>query len=118
MERRRIKRVPVMDGDALVGIVSRADLLRAFALVVWAHSSRPLSATQPASGCVRVSAPLVVMAAQVGVNGNRYCWPYARHLDPMANGAPNTERGEPETSSDALLDELVRALARQIAERD
>jgi hypothetical protein len=26
--------------------------------------------------------------------------------------------GEPETSSEALLDELVRALARQIAERD
>ena len=34
MERRRIKRVPVMDGDALVGIVSRADLLRALASVL------------------------------------------------------------------------------------
>ena len=34
MERRRIKRVPVMEGDALVGIVSRADLLRALALVL------------------------------------------------------------------------------------
>jgi CBS domain-containing protein len=34
MERRRIKRVPVMEGDALVGIVSRADLLRAPALVL------------------------------------------------------------------------------------
>jgi CBS domain-containing protein len=31
MERRRIKRVPVLDGDALVGILSRADLLRALA---------------------------------------------------------------------------------------
>ena len=28
MERRRIKRVPVVDSDALIGIVSRADLLR------------------------------------------------------------------------------------------
>ena len=31
MERRRIKRVPVLDGDVTVGIVSRADLLRALA---------------------------------------------------------------------------------------
>jgi hypothetical protein len=36
----------------------------------------------------------------------------------MADRAPNTDTGEPETSSDALLDELVRALARQTAERD
>ena len=36
----------------------------------------------------------------------------------MGNRAPNTDTGEPETSSDALLDELVRALARQAAERD
>jgi CBS domain-containing protein len=28
MERRRIKRVPVLDGDALAGVVSRTDLLR------------------------------------------------------------------------------------------
>jgi hypothetical protein len=36
----------------------------------------------------------------------------------MEDRAPNTDTGEPETSADALLDELVRALARQIAERD
>jgi hypothetical protein len=36
----------------------------------------------------------------------------------MGERAPDTDTGEPETSSDALLDELVRALARQIAERD
>jgi hypothetical protein len=36
----------------------------------------------------------------------------------MADRAPNTDGGQPETSSDALLDELVRALARQTAERD
>jgi hypothetical protein len=36
----------------------------------------------------------------------------------MADRSPNTGRGEPDTSSEALLDELVRALARQMAERD
>ena len=36
----------------------------------------------------------------------------------MEDRAPNTDTGEPETSADALLDELVRALARQMAERD
>ena len=36
----------------------------------------------------------------------------------MGDRAPNTETGEPETGADALLDELVRALARQMAERD
>jgi hypothetical protein len=36
----------------------------------------------------------------------------------MGERALDTNTGEPETSSDALLDELVRALARQAAERD
>ena len=36
----------------------------------------------------------------------------------MEDRAPNTDMGAPETSADALLDELVRALARQMAERD
>jgi CBS domain-containing protein len=34
MERRHIKRLPVLDGDVLVGIVSRADLMRAVARVL------------------------------------------------------------------------------------
>lgn len=34
MERRRIKRLPVLDGETLVGMVSRADLLRALALTL------------------------------------------------------------------------------------
>ena len=41
-----------------------------------------------------------------------------RHFDRMGDRAPNTDTGEPEVSSDALLDELVRALARQTAKRD
>jgi hypothetical protein len=36
----------------------------------------------------------------------------------MANRRPNTGGDEPEASTAALLDELVRALARQMAERD
>jgi hypothetical protein len=36
----------------------------------------------------------------------------------MEDRAPNMDTGEPETSADALLDKLVRALARQMAERD
>ena len=41
-----------------------------------------------------------------------------RYLNLVADGAPNTDSSEAEASTDALLDELVRALARQIAERD
>jgi CBS domain-containing protein len=41
MERRRIKRVPVLAGDALVGMVSRADLLRALARALDEHPSAP-----------------------------------------------------------------------------
>jgi hypothetical protein len=36
----------------------------------------------------------------------------------VADRAPHTDGSEPEANTDALLDELVRALARQIAERD
>lgn len=39
MERRRIKRVPVLDGDVLVGVVSRADLLRSLLHVFEGHHS-------------------------------------------------------------------------------
>ena len=37
MERRRIKRVPVIEGDVLVGVVSRADLLRSLLNAIEAH---------------------------------------------------------------------------------
>ena len=39
MERRRIKRVPVIEGDALIGIVSRLDLLRALLRTIEAEHS-------------------------------------------------------------------------------
>ena len=39
MERRRIKRVPVLDGDLLVGVVSRLDLLRALLRAIEAEHS-------------------------------------------------------------------------------
>jgi CBS domain-containing protein len=37
MERRRIKRVPVIEGDLLVGVISRADLLRSLLRALEAH---------------------------------------------------------------------------------
>jgi CBS domain-containing protein len=40
MERRRIKRVPVIEGDALVGIVSRLDLVRALLRTIEAQHSK------------------------------------------------------------------------------
>ena len=43
MERRRIKRVPVLDGDVLVGIVSRLDLLRALLRAIEAQHSEDRS---------------------------------------------------------------------------
>lgn len=43
MERRRIKRIPVFDGELLVGIVSRADLLRALMLAIDKEASAPHS---------------------------------------------------------------------------
>ncbi len=40
MERRRIKRLPVLDGDVLVGVVSRLDLLRALLRAIEVKSFR------------------------------------------------------------------------------
>jgi CBS domain-containing protein len=39
MERRRIKRVPVIEGDVLIGVVSRLDLLRALLRAIEAENS-------------------------------------------------------------------------------
>jgi CBS domain-containing protein len=43
MERRRIKRVPVIEGDVLVGVVSRLDLLRALLRAIEAQHSEDRS---------------------------------------------------------------------------
>src|SRR5215475_7772574 len=39
MEEHRIKRVPVLDGDHVVGVVSRADLLRALSVAAREHGA-------------------------------------------------------------------------------
>src|SRR5690606_26194759 len=55
MERKRIKRVPVMRGRTLVGIVSRANLLRALASV---HRDMPATAQSDAEIRTQVLAEL------------------------------------------------------------
>jgi CBS domain-containing protein len=55
MERRRIKRVPVLDGEAPVGIISRADLLRGLA---GALEATPVAAMSDAEIRERILAEL------------------------------------------------------------
>jgi len=59
MERRRIKRVPVLDGDVPVGILSRADLLRALAGVL---EEKPVPATSDEEIRERILAELAKAA--------------------------------------------------------
>jgi CBS domain-containing protein len=59
MERRRIKRVPVLDGDVPVGILSRADLLRA---LLGALEEQPASATSDEEIRERIFAELAKAA--------------------------------------------------------
>jgi hypothetical protein len=67
---------------------------------------------------VHVATAKRLKVARTELGGARTKRGAKRHLDPMANRPPKTDGGEPETSGEALLDELVRALARQMAERD
>ncbi|MGC2201697.1 MAG: CBS domain-containing protein [Stellaceae bacterium] len=55
MERRRIKRVPVLDGDRLIGIISRADLLR---MLAQALDAQPAPTTSDADIRERILAEL------------------------------------------------------------
>ena len=55
MERHRIKRVPVLDGDAPVGILSRADLLRGLAGAI---EATPAAATSDEEISERILAEL------------------------------------------------------------
>ncbi|MGO8740321.1 CBS domain-containing protein [Rhodoblastus sp.] len=61
MERRRIKRLPVVSGDQLVGIISRSDLLRAL--------SKTLVATKAAPGEISDQAILDKLMAELKNQG-------------------------------------------------
>ncbi|MGH7031545.1 MAG: CBS domain-containing protein [Stellaceae bacterium] len=79
MERRRIKRVPVIDGGALVGIVSRADLLAALARALDAQQvpagddeeirRRVLAELAKANWAPRAGLAITVVDGVVGLDG-------------------------------------------------
>jgi hypothetical protein len=79
MERRRIKRVPVVDGDVTVGIVSRADFLRAIARILAEKPAgmggddeirdRILAELAKASWMPRDGLTITVSDGVVGLNG-------------------------------------------------
>ena len=49
MEQHRIKRVPVLEGDRVVGVVSRADLLRALSAAAREHGAATAPMTGPSA---------------------------------------------------------------------
>ena len=79
MERRHIKRVPVIEGDALVGILSRLDLLRALSQVLGAKPAPPagdedirrhiLAELAKAAWAPREGVEITVTNGVVGLNG-------------------------------------------------
>jgi CBS domain-containing protein len=95
MERRRIKRVPVLDGDVPVGILSRADLLRGLA---GALAAEPAAATSDEEIRERILAELA-----------RTVWV------PRDGIAINVEDGVVDLNG-VILDETERAALRVAAE--
>jgi len=65
MEQHRIKRLPVLRGGELVGIISRADLLRAFA-----HASRPTSSAPQTDVAIRDSIVAEIRKQSWGAGNN------------------------------------------------
>lgn len=95
MEKHRIKRVPVLRGDALVGIVSRADLLRAFA-----HAARPAPATPGTDATIR---------AAIVAEMNRQTWGAGNTANVVVHDGIVELHG-------AVLDERERLAIRVMAE--
>ena len=68
MERRRIKRVPILRGKKLVGIVSRANLLRALANV-----AREVPPPRPEDATIRERLLAELKKAELGAGGDDRC---------------------------------------------
>ena len=95
MERHRIKRLPVLDGGRIVGIVSRANLLPALA-----HLAAAAPPTAPADADLRAA----VLAA---IDKQR--WAMRSSIDAVVSGGVVDLRG-------VILDERERQALRVVAE--
>jgi CBS domain-containing protein len=96
MERRHIKRVPVMRGDALVGLVSRADIVRAVARQL-AEAPRPAPCSDDA---IRAALDLELGNAK---------WANAHNITVRVEGGEVTLEG-------VIFNEAVRPALRVAAE--
>ncbi len=71
MEEHRIKRVPVLEGDRVAGVVSRADLLRALAVAAREHGARTAD-----DSSIRAADPGCAEPRAVGRRGQRSTSPW------------------------------------------